>query len=639
MSFLKQNRRQKRPYLNIIANMNTLKNKFGVLRHSFEIRLFAAITGMTIFFIAVTGYFSYLLGRQSVENQIEQYAISTVGQITERVRTYLSQPANNVGLLKSAIENGFLNPSDDSGLIRFFHLMQDDYPEFLNINFGDQNGRFTMVPPQRPEVHKLYDPRIRPWYKGAIEKGGLYWTGVYVFASSQHPGITVSMPIMDKNASVRGVCSIDIDLSTFSRFLKTLKIGKKGYAYIIDNDQNRVIAHPELLNLHFNPDQIRFLSTGLASLKAGRKQFGMTAYQGKRFFTAYADFPESNWSVGVNLPVSDFLENINAIKKATFTMVLVAVCISLIVSYLVALTIVKPLRTLEKGIQRVSAGDLDYKVRLHDPNIVGTLADAFNQMALSLKQSQTELKKTYFELAEKEKMAALGQLTAGIAHEIKNPLGVILGSAQVVTNPHKPDKMRERAGRFIIDEVIRLNKTLKSFLAFARPGPPSRVSTNLALLLDETLEGFASSFKEKHIRVERLATDPVPQCMADPDQMRQVFLNIILNAAQAMPDGGVLTVNTAYKHPRKPSAMGKGASDGKLVITISDTGQGIAPEQMDKIFQPFATFKDDGTGLGLSIVAQILELHHAGITVESNPGAGSLFTILFPCSKEGTHAI
>ena len=186
----------------------------------------------------------------------------------------------------------------------------------------------------------------------------------------------------------------------------------------------------------------------------------MTVYQGREFFTAYADYPENRWSVGVSLPVSEFLENINAIKKATLSMVLAAIAISCAVSYLMALTVVRPLRTLEKGIQRVSAGDLDYKVNLQDPDIVGSLAEAFNQMAVSLKRSRREIEKTYVELAEKEKMAALGQLTAGIAHEIKNPLGIILGSAEVVANTERPQEMREKAARFIVDEVMRLNKTL-----------------------------------------------------------------------------------------------------------------------------------------------------------------------------------
>ena len=610
----------------------------GAYRHSFQIRLFAAITGMTILFIAVTGYFSYLLGRRSVEKQIEQYAVGTAAQITERIRAYLLQPSKEVSLLRAAMQNGFIDPGDDSELIHFFHLLQREYPEFLNIIYGSKDGRFTMVPPQRPEVHKLFDPRIRPWYTGAEKQKNLFWTQVYVFASSQHPGITVSTPVIDANGNITGVCAIDIDLSTFSRFLNTLKIGEKGYAYIIDNEQGRVIAHPQLVNPHFRPEQIRFLDAGLKRLKAGKKQFDLAVFEGEAFFTAYSDFPESNWSVGVNLPVSDFLENINAIKKATATLVIVAVCISCVVSYLLALTIVKPLRTLEQGIKRVSTGDLDYKVRIHDPNIVGTLADAFNQMATSLKQSQIELKQTYFELAEKEKMAALGQLTAGIAHEIKNPLGVILGSAQVVANPGKPEAMRHRATQFIIDEVIRLNHTLKSFLAFARPAPPNLEQTDLSGLLDDTLQGIAGNMDKQGIRIEKSMLGPFPTCDVDPDQLRQVFLNILLNALQAMPDGGTLSVKAAITGNGTGAATNAQSTPGQITISISDTGEGIAPDRLEKIFEPVATFKDDGTGLGLAIVTQILKLHHATITVDSQPGQGSTFTLVFPCQEGLSHA-
>ena len=616
-------------------------------RHSFQIRLFAAITGMTIVFVAATGYFSYLLGRRSLEKQIEQYAIGTAGQIAERVRTYLSQPAKNVDMLKAAIENGFIDPLDQAALVRFFHVMQNDYPEFLNINYGDKAGRFTMVPPQRPEIHKLFDPRIRPWYEGAIQTNALYWTGVYVFASSQHPGITVSTPIQDPiRGEAAGVCAIDIDLSSFSHFLNTLTIGESGYAYIIDNTQDRVIAHPDLLDLHFNPDRIRFLNEALTRLKIDEKRFDLAVFEGEKYYAAYSDYPENNWSVGVSLPVTDFLENINAIKKATATLVLVAVCISCVVSYLVARTIVRPLRLLEQGIQRVSAGDLDHEVKLQDPQIVGTLADAFNQMAASLKQSRRELKKTYFELAEKEKMAALGQLTAGIAHEIKNPLGIILGSAQVVANPLKPPEMRNRAAQFIIDEVIRLNNTLKSFLAFARPAPPLLAATDLVRLLDETVDSIAETLAQNHIRLHKRLDAGISKCPADADQMRQVFLNILFNAIQAMPGGGTLTVDSAVRHSEAEAPAtaandrpaGAHGADWRMVFSISDTGVGIAPERLEKIFEPFATFKDDGTGLGLSIVNQILKLHHAGITVHSTPGEGSTFTINFPCAKEGLNA-
>lgn len=622
--------------------------QLGIYRHSFQLRLFAAITGMTILFIMATGYFSYLQGRKSIENQIEQYAVSTADQIAARVRSYLSRPAENVRLLKAFIENGFIGPSSTGDLIRYFHLLQKDHPEFLNINYGDRFGNFTMVPPQRPEVHKLYDPRIRPWYVGAVREKGLFWTDVYVFASSQNPGITASMPILDRERSLMGVCSIDINLSTFSGFLKSLKIGDEGYAYIIDNERGRVIAHPDLLDMHSSPDRIRFLSTGLTGLKESRRRFGMTVYQGREFFTAYADYPENDWSVGVTIPVSEFLETIHAIKNATLSMVIIAVAISLAVSYMVALTVVKPLKSLEKGIQRVSAGDLDYTVNLSDPDIVRSLADAFNQMAVSLKRSRREIEKTYAELAEKEKMAALGQLTAGIAHEIKNPLGIILGSAQVVTNPERPQEMREKAARFIIDEVIRLNKTLKAFLAFARPSPPALVSYDLVELLEETLVYLEQTALGQHIDIVRDLPEEGPACMADPDQMRQVFLNILLNAVQAMPGGGTLSVGAAvqnggepHRRPGKPLPELPGAAGhDRLVITVSDTGTGVEPDRLEKIFEPFVTFKDDGTGLGLSIVSQILKLHHADVRVESRTGDGCTFTIHFPCmTTEGVHAL
>ena len=332
------------------------------------------------------------------------------------------------------------------------------------------------------------------------------------------------------------------------------------------------------------------MNAGLARLKAGGKRFDLVVFETEQYFTAYADYPENDWSVGVNLPVTDFLENINTIKKATFTLVLVAVCISCVVSYLVALTIVRPLRLLEQGIKRVSTGDLDHKVRLQDPHIVGALADAFNQMASSLKQSQKELKKTYFELAEKEKMAALGKLTAGIAHEIKNPLGIILGSAQVVANPLKPQQMRDRAAHFIIDEVIRLNNTLKSFLAFARPALPDLASTDLVGLLDETIQSIAETLGKTHIQVEKALTQPLPQCLADADQMRQVFLNILLNAAQAMPEGGTLSVRTAVADAqksanrawRKDSPVGVHLAAARMVISISDTGGRHPPGSVGK---------------------------------------------------------
>ncbi|MEN8245760.1 MAG: cache domain-containing protein [Thermodesulfobacteriota bacterium] len=623
-----------------------MKYRFAIFRayqRSFQFRLLTALTLISFIFIPAMGYVSYLQGKKTVEKQIRQHSIGMASQIAERIRSFLASPINNVRRLRTFLETGQLDPEDEKGLIRYFHMIQKDHPQFLNINFGDKNGKFIMVPPQRPEIHKLYDPRIRPWYIGALKEKGLFWTDVYVFASSQNPGITVSIPILDPGGDLLGVCSIDIDLSTLSRVLKSIKIGKQGYAYIVEKEHERVIAHPELLRLNFSPERIRFLNSCLNNLMAEGKQFGTTTHKGQDYFTAYTDYPANRWAVAVTMPVSDFLDDINYIKKVTLTMVLAAIMLSGALSYLLAITIVKPLKTLEQGINRVGTGDMDYTLKIHSPDIIGSLAGAFNQMASSLKKSREEVMRTYLELAEKEKLAALGELTAGIAHEIKNPLGIILGSAQVVANKEKPQSMRDQAANFIVEEVVRLNKTLTTFLAFAKPASPKFVPIDLPHLLEETLDSLQDQLGRQHITVVRNALASSSRCRGDREQMRQVFLNLLLNAMQAMPDGGELKVAASLEMAGRLPARGRKfrwvqePREGRdcMVIEITDTGVGISSQELEKIFDPFVTFKDGGTGLGLSIILQILKLHHAGITVDSREGKGTILTIYFPCgSKE-----
>ena len=229
----------------------------------------------------------------------------------------------------------------------------------------------------------------------------------------------------------------------------------------------------------------------------------MTSFQGENFFTAYTDYPGKDWTVGVTISVSDYMKTIRFIKQTTFSLVIAAILLASLLSYLLAMTIIRPLHSLQQGIERISRGDLDYKVAIEDPDIASALACSFNQMAFSLQKSLVELKLTYAELAEKEKLAAVGKMTAGIAHEIKNPLGVILGSAQIVVNRERPWEMREKAARFIIDEVARLDNTLKSFLAFARPPSPTFQETDMIRLLEDTLSATEERYLEEGYTIVR----------------------------------------------------------------------------------------------------------------------------------------
>jgi len=623
-----------------------LRKKLSLFWHSFQVRVFLALTLIIVIVIPGTGYFCYLQARKVAEKQMQQYALGTAAQISKRVESFLSQHTNNAKLIKSFFENNLINHDDDKQILRYFHLFQQDHPEFVNINFGDETGRFLMAPAQIPEVHKTFDPRVRPWYRGAIREKDVYWTNVYLFASTQKPGMAVSVPIYDNTGAVKSVCSIDIDISSISRFLRGIKIGKQEFAYIFENKQGRVIAHPSLVQLPWNSYHIDLLRTCLIDLKRENKAFGMSTFQGNQFFTAYTDYPGNDWTVGVTLPVSDFLENVTAIKKAIITLVIAGIFLSSLLSYLLAMTIVSPLNILKKGIERISSGDLEYKVDINDPDIASALAKSFNQMASSLELSTNELKKTYAELAQNEKLAAVGQMTASIAHEIKNPLGIILGSAQVVSNCERPMEMREKAANFIMEEVERLNKTLTAFLGFAKPAPPNFQRIDITDLLEEILISTEERFNEKGYKIDRDFPAMTPAILADPDQIKEVFWNIFLNAIQSMPDGGIVTVRIGIEKGKEiiDEAMIpiKGLTQQHpdcLMVSIMDQGCGINEEQIQKILDPFVSFRDNGIGLGLSIVSQIVKSHKGQVKIESTPEKGTRFKLLFPLLlQENTHA-
>jgi two-component system NtrC family sensor kinase len=606
--------------------------------HSFRIRIFLAMTLIIVMVIPGTGYFCYLQATRIIEKQMQEFAVGSADQISKRVESFLSHHTFNVKLIKAFFETGLIDMGDDREILRHFSLFQKDHPEFFNINFGDENGRFLMSPAQIPEVNKTFDPRVRPWYQGALTALDIHWTDVYLFASTRKPGMTVSIPIYDTAKNLQAVCGIDIDISSFSRFLQGIKIGSQGVAYIFDRENGRIIAHPALASQPWQTFHTDLLRQVHQELLTGHKRFGITQYHGYRYFTAYTDYPDSHWTVGVTLPMSDLFENVNAIRRAIISLVIGGILLASLLSYLIAMTIVRPMTRLKNGIERIASGDLDHKVEIRDPDIAAALARSYNQMAASLNQSNQELKKTYEALAQKEKLAAVGQMTAGIAHEIKNPLGIIQGAAQVTANPDRPIEMREKAARFIMDEVERLNHTLTAFLDFAKPPSPRMEAVDPAMAVQEILPSLEQQSPSHHFTLS--CPDDIPCIRADADQLRQVLLNLMMNGVQAMPDGGTLDIRIYPDGPSGENALAppQARNAARVTLEIIDQGCGISEKRLQNIFDPFVSFRDKGIGLGLSVVSQIMKTHGGSIAVDSSPGKGARFTLHFPVYQEDGHA-
>ena len=233
-------------------------------------------------------------------------------------------------------------------------------------------------------------------------------------------------------------------------------------------------------------------------------------------------------------------------------------------------------------------------------------------------QDLTEMKKLEAELRLKDRMAAVGELSAGIAHEIRNPLAAIAGSVQLLKKSQALSPQEQRLMSIILKESERLNKSIADFLRFVRPQEKMAAEFDIAASLAETLDLLANSpeLGPNH-RLERQIDPPSFFVIGDGDQIRQVFWNIARNAVQAMPSGGVLTVSTE-------------ADDATYSIHFADSGRGMSAADQQRLFQPFRTNFPSGTGLGMAISYRIVQEHGGRIDVESREGAGTRITVSLP---------
>lgn len=231
----------------------------------------------------------------------------------------------------------------------------------------------------------------------------------------------------------------------------------------------------------------------------------------------------------------------------------------------------------------------------------------------------TLMKALQDQVRRQDRLASLGHLSAGVAHEIRNPLAIIKGSAEILRRRFGGQADEEGLTHSIIEEVNRLSEVVTNFLDFARPKEPTIVQGDLNGVIHKALALAGHHRSGESVRVESELASDLPPVPMDPEQCQQVFLNLILNALEAMRDGGVLTVRSRVDEV-----------SGCAVVEVQDTGEGIDEETRGNIFDPFFTSKEQGTGLGLSVVHMIVAAHGGRIEVDSEPGQGSVFRVFFP---------
>ncbi len=345
------------------------------------------------------------------------------------------------------------------------------------------------------------------------------------------------------------------------------------------------------------------------------------------YLTAYEPIRDLKGRVigilGLGLLEKKFSESKEQALRVFLLLSVGALVLACFVSYWLLDSIMKPLKALIAGTEKVRAGGLLQDIKIdRSPPEIEVLVKAFNRMQGAIRERRRQNQE---KLMRSDRLAMIGQLAAGVAHEINNPLASILLFSRLVAQQVPVDgRAKENLDR-IEKETKRCHSIVQSLLDFSRQREPSAEPVDVNGLLDSTLQLFAGQHMFHNIEVVKKYAADLKTIQADPSQLQQVFMNVILNAIDAMSEKGRLTIET-----------GNSDEDGSIEIRITDTGCGIPPESMDRIFDPFFTTKGvgHGTGLGLSVSYGIIQRHDGDIAVSSSPESGSMFTITLPAARE-----
>lgn len=493
-------------------------------------------------------------------------------------------------------------------------------PYYYRIRFLDQDGHeFISVHREEPQEPSESKARILLPELGWKTGASTFVSDVTYSAHRRGYVVHFGKPFVSVEDEFGGTAIIELDYEKVIQRVCDVKVGERGYAFLVDQ-YGRTIAHPHFKPYEYNlskyPDpRMREFVVDMMAGEAGWKTYD---YLGEKT-AAFAPIPAMGWSVAVTIPIEEFGKEASALGKTLLHVVIATVILTGVAVIVLSYNLLRPVKRLVSATERIASGDLSQEIAVKSGDELGTLTRSFNRMVRNLRDIQNELIRS-------EKLISLGRISAGVAHEIRNPLNAMKGAITLLQRRRSGDPMMDEYTQIILEEIERLNLFVSEFLYFARQAPPNPVPSNLNDLVQNTLTLFHEKVQEKNLSLTRdfdarLASVSVP---IDPRQMEQVIVNLLINALDATPEGGAMEVRTRYV------AEGEASPSPTAMICIKDNGQGISDQDLQSIFEPFFSTKENGTGLGLPISLGIVENHGGRLRVVSKEGEGTEAIITLP---------
>lgn len=418
----------------------------------------------------------------------------------------------------------------------------------------------------------------------------------------------------------------------FQKFLETVITEDVEKAWIFTPDGTIISSSlPSQINTPVPPEHMaRFKTQKVPEVfsheREGKTVYSMIApiYNERPCQRCHGTKGEVIGILDIEVSMAKTIQRINDSRKrmalfSIITLIVISISLSILTTYLVNRPIISIIDTMKKA----EAGDLAVKFLARRKDEIGKLASSLNSMLFELDKARREIEKCHFEdIRNIEKLATIGEMASAIAHEIKNPLAGISGAIQVLAEDFSATDPRKEVITEVLNEIDRLDRSVKELLVFARPPDLHPVLTSLQPIIERAIRLVDLQAQRQGVITKLIPGDDIGEINVDPEQMQQVFLNLMLNALQSMPAGGTLTIATYFTSNRDEAE-----------VAFSDTGQGIEEYALKNIFKPFFTTRHAGTGLGLAISRNIVEKHNGKIVVESRIGIGSTFHVILKTNK------
>ena len=427
-----------------------------------------------------------------------------------------------------------------------------------------------------------------------------------------------SRPLDGPTGESTGKVVLDFDYGKVLELIRSVVIGVEGYAFMVDH-LGRTVGHPRFRPYEYNlskysDPRLREFVVNMICGETGWKRYN---YLGEKA-AAYAPIRVMAWSLAVSIPIEEFTKKAKTLRKQMLEVVIVTLLLAAFVVAILSYHLLRPIKRLVAATERIADGDLEQEIPVNSSDEMGMLTLSFNRMMVNLKKMGEELVRS-------EKLIAMGKLSAGVAHEIRNPLNAMKGAIVYLRRRRPEDNLILEYTQLILEEVERLNRFVTEFLSYACQPPPKRMPGDFNDLIRKALTLYEEKLREQNIVLSKALDPDLPMLPMDSNQMGQVIANLLINAMDAMPEGGSLEIRTrGLPETTSPD------SPVRVVMTMKDNGIGISKDDLGGIFDPFFSAKENGAGLGLPISLRIVENHGGSLTVESSEGEGTILTLELP---------